>query len=207
MPVSHCDVEYWVVAAGWLGRMHGYFAQQLQRLNECEFLIQHNADFFWLKAELALRDVSEISTPLARRLSKIVMHYDRIVTVMTSQPPTLLHGGYRPSNVLVKIDSDSQRVCTIDWEEAAVGAPLFDLAYLADGFQSPTLDLVMNTYRQEALGYGLSLPDREEMVHIVNCFRMYMLINLLARSVISNWPERSVAKLVCMAEQLACTVF
>jgi hypothetical protein len=206
IPVSSCDVDFWVVAANWLGRMHGHFYDRIDRIRGYNFLIIHDAEFFWSRADLALRATSQISPALGERLEKVVGRYGRAVATMTSQPTTLLHGGYRPSNVLVQIRSDPGRVCTVDWEEAALGPPLHDLAYLADGFQPPTLDRLLDAYRKGAQGSGMPLPGRDEIVDIVDCFRLHMVMNMLGRSLISKWSERGVEKLVTMAEQLGCAV-
>src|SRR5262245_14354516 len=38
--VRFCELEYWIAAAGWLGRLHGYFTQHFDRLNTCDFLVR-----------------------------------------------------------------------------------------------------------------------------------------------------------------------
>lgn len=202
-PVAYCDIEYWASAAGALGRMHGYFAQQSARLRACDFLIRHNADFFWSKAGLALRNVSQISRRLADRLAKIIDRYAPIVDIMTGQPPTLLHGGCRPTNILVKVASDPSRVCIIDWEEAAFGSPLFDIAYLLDGFEPPTLDRLLDAYRQEALAFDISLPPKEDMKYIVNCFRLHMVMNSLSQAALKGYKEKGIVKLLDIGDHLS----
>jgi hypothetical protein len=205
-PVGYCHIEYWAPAAGGLGRMHGYFAQQCNRLRACDFLIHHNADFFWSKAELALRNVSQICPHLVDRLANIINHYTPIVDIMTGQPPTLLHGGCRPSNILVKVASDPSRICIIDWEEAAFGSPLYDVAYLLDGFESPTLDRLLDAYRQEALAFDISLPPKEDMKYIVDCFRLHMIMNSLSQAVLKGYKEKGVVKLLDIGDRLSSTV-
>ena len=81
---------------------------------------------------------------------------------MTSHPPTLIRMGLPAANILVKVASDPSRVCIIDWEEAAFGSPLYDVAYLLDGIEPPTLDRLLDAYRQEALAFDISLPPKEE---------------------------------------------
>ena len=202
-PVGYCNIEHWAPAAGGLGRMHGYFAQQCNRLRACDFLIHHNADFFWSKAELALRNVSQISPHLVDRLENIINHYAPIVDIMTGQPPTLLHGGCRSSNILVKVASDPSRVCIIDWEKAGFGAPLYDVAYLLDGIEPPTLDRLLDVYRQEALAYNLHLPPKEEMKYFVDCFRLHMVMNLLSYAVLKGYKEKGVAKIIDIGDHLS----
>ncbi len=207
MEVRSCDFEYWVAAAAWLGRMQGYFAQHSNRLNGCDFLLRHDTDFFWSVAELALRAVSQISIPLADRVAKIVNRYDRLVDVMVGQPSTLVHGAYLPSQILVDVNSESLRICPIDWELAAFGSPLYDLAFLSDGFESPRLDLLWDAYRQEAEKYDISVPNREEMRFVVDCFRLHKVINWLSQSLDRQYPEEEVAKLVGIGERIGNLVF
>ena len=51
--VRFCEFEYWIAAAGWLGRLQGYFTQHSDRLSACDFLVHHDTDFFQSRAELA----------------------------------------------------------------------------------------------------------------------------------------------------------
>jgi hypothetical protein len=205
-PAGYCEIEHWAPAAGALGRMHGYFARHSDRLRACDYLIRQTADFFWSKAELALSNVSQISPHLVDRLANIVGHYAPVVAVMTSQPPTLLHGGCRPSNILIKVASDPSRVCIIDWEEAGFGPPLYDVAYLLDGIEPPILDRLLDAYRQEALAYDLPLPPKEDMKYVVDCFRLHMVMNSLSYAVLKGYKEKGVAKLLDIGDRLSSIV-
>lgn len=199
-PVGYCELEYWPAAAEGLGRMHGAFARHGNRLRACEFLIRHDANFFWSKTERALKDVGQIAPHLVDRLSALVNRYAPVVAVMTGQPPTLVHGGCRPSNILVKVAADPARVCILDWEEAAVGAPLFDVAYLLDGFEPPALERFLEAYRRGSSAYGLALPPSGEMKYVVDCFRLHMTINSLSQAVLKKYKVQDVAKLLAIAE-------
>ena len=56
-------------------------------------------------------------------------HYDTVVDRLLAQTPTFIHGEMYASNVLV----DGTRVCPIDWEMAALGPALVDVAALIAG--------------------------------------------------------------------------
>jgi hypothetical protein len=202
-----CKVEYWVAAAGWLGRLQGYFGRHPERLSACDFLMRHDADFFRLKAKLALSEVSQISIPLAGRLASLLDGYDRIVDVMASQPRTLAHGHFRPCNIMVDVNADPVRICPVDWEQAAIGSALYDLALISDGFEPPVLDLFLNAYRQEAMEHGVAVPDRDELRRVVDCFRFFMVINLLSRARQREFSEHKAAKRVDLLEKLHHLVF
>ncbi len=206
-PVGYLDIgESWARAAGALGRLHGHFAEHSSGLCERDFLLHHQPSFFWSRAERAVRCVEQIAPQRAGQLTGILDGYDPIVAMMTSQPPTLLHGGCRTSNILVKVTSDPSRVCIIDWEEAAYGSPVFDLAYLLDGIEFPTLDPLLDAYRQEALAYSISLPPKEDTKYLMDCFRLHMILDMLSRAVIKGYAERDVAKLLGIGSHLSSIV-
>src|SRR5262249_28395902 len=161
--------------------------RQADRLRACDFLLRHDGDFFWSKTELALKGVGQIAPHLVDRLAALVGRYAPVVAVMTGQPPTLVHGGCRPSNIPVPVASDPARVCILDWEEAAVGAPLFDVAYLLDGFEPPTLDRFLDAYRRGAAACGMALPPPGEMKYAVDCFCLHMTINSLSQAVLKGY--------------------
>src|SRR5919201_1755164 len=115
MRLHGLGVDYWIAAAGWLGRMQRYFAQQPRRLQACDRLLRHDARFFWSTAERAVRAVAHISPPSADRLAHILNGYDQLVDVMANQPLTLVHGSYRPTNITVNVNSAPPRVCPTSW--------------------------------------------------------------------------------------------
>jgi hypothetical protein len=203
VPVRYCELEYWVEAAAWLGRMHGYFSRQQDRLASCDFLLRHTADYFWSIAEIALQALAQTAGDLSARLRKALSGYDRVVTVMASQPLSLVHGAYVPSQILAGQQAEETRICPIDWELAALGSPLYDLAFFSDGFQPPMLDRIWEAYRREATSRDVFVPDRETMKGVVDCFRFHKVINWLSQSKERAFPERKVANLVAMAEQFA----
>jgi aminoglycoside phosphotransferase (APT) family kinase protein len=197
-----CELDFWAAAAGWLGRFQGHFAPLCGRLSACDFLARHDADFFRSKAEQALREVGQISRPLASRLAGVLGDYGRLVGVLATQPRTLVHGDYRPCNILVVPGPGAVRVCPVDWERAAWGPALYDLAFLSDGLEPPELDRLLEAYRREAAGEGLAVPDLEGLRHAVICFRLFAVIHRLSRACERGLPEARVAKTVARAEEL-----
>ncbi|MGH9851220.1 MAG: phosphotransferase [Blastocatellia bacterium] len=200
--VRFCELEYWIAAAGWLGQLQGYFARHSDHLSACDFLIRHDADFFRSRAELALREISQISVPLADRLASILDRYDWIVDVMASQPRTLAHGHFRPCNIVADVNVEPVRICPVDWEQAAIGSALYDLTLISDGFEPPALDQLLEAYRHEAMKHGAAVPDREELRRVVACFRFFMAINLLSRARQRDFSEHKVTKIVDRLEKL-----
>jgi aminoglycoside phosphotransferase (APT) family kinase protein len=201
-PLSYCVFDYWVRAAAWLGSLHGSFARQADRLRACDFLVRHDADFFRSKARLALEGVSRLWPALASRLADVVGRYEACVEVMVRQPPTLVHGSYNPRNILIDARSEPARVSPVDWEMAAVGSALYDLAYLAYGFEPPSLNRLIDAYRDEARAHDVALPNREAMRHALDCFLLHRVLKALSGAQQRTLPEGRVARLVGEAERL-----
>jgi Phosphotransferase enzyme family len=198
-----CGFEYWPAAAAWLGRLHGRFAGQGARLRGCRFLVRHDADFFVRAAEHALTALSDLSTPLARRLAAVLARYEPVLAILNRDPETLVHGSYRKQNVLVGRSSEPTRICPTDWELAAFGRSAYDLAFVCDDLRSPKLDALFDAYEREVESSGLSAPDREELRHEVECFCLQKKINSLGR--VRRWPRpfETASKVMTAVEELA----
>ncbi len=195
-----------VIAAGWLGRMQGFFLQHPDYLSGRVFLIRHDASFFRSKAELALQDVAHIAPISAQRLTKLVDRYDQAIQVMAKQPLTLAHGAYIPWHILLDMSCEPLRVCPIDWESAALGATLYDLAIFTDGVEPQTRQRIWDAYRRAAKQAGVPVPDRPQMRYVIDCFRLHRIFDWLSRGVEKQFSAEKVAKLVTQAEQLGALV-
>src|SRR5262249_25448943 len=155
-------------------------------LRGCGFLIRHDAESFRAKADRALQDVGQLTPHLVGRLAPLVERYLGLVPVLTDQPATLLHGGCRATNIPIRVASGPSRACILDWEEAGFGAPLFDVAYLLDGIEPPTLGPLLEAYRREALAYDLPLPAAADMKFVMDCFRLHLVMNSFSQAVLKQ---------------------
>jgi hypothetical protein len=205
-PLRYCGFEHWLEAAAWLGRLHGRFAGRQSRLRTCRFLMRHDAAFFFRAAERALEAVSELSDALARRLAGVLKSYEPVVALLSREPDALVHGSYRPQNVLVVRSCEPPRICPTDWELAAFGRSTYDLAFLCDGFRSQQLEELFDAYDGAAQSSGFPVCDREELRREVDCFRLHKTINSLGH--LRQWPRpaETAAKVVATAEEIAGTL-
>jgi hypothetical protein len=201
--VRYCEFDEWVKAAGWLGRMQAHFAGRVASLERHAFLVRHDREFFWSTAGLALRAVTLISTRLRARLDAVLRSYEELVALMADQPTTLVHGGYHPQNILVSGDSGSPRVCPIDWEEAALGARLYDFAYFSDGFDPHRLMVLLDAYGEVAAAGGLQVQSGPEAARVVRSIQVHKSLGTLAKAYERRFPYESVEKLVRMVESTA----
>src|SRR5947209_6646174 len=68
-----------------------------------------------------------------RRLPAIAAGFPAVVERLLALPRTLIHNEFYPSNVLIERRREGVRVCPVDWEMAARGPALIDLAALTAG--------------------------------------------------------------------------
>ena len=202
-PLAHCGFAHWLAAAAWLGRLHGRFANRRERLRACGFLLRHDADFFAGAAERALRAVSLLSDPLAQRLSEVLRGYDGVVDVLAREPETLVHGSFRPQNVLVAWSSGTPRICPTDWELAAFGRSTYDLAFLCDGFKGERLASLIGSYEREAERQGLARRDGRDLRREVDCVRLHKTVGSLGHLYLWKHPAETANEVVAAAEQIA----
>jgi len=121
----------WQQAARWLAGLHARFAGATRGLPPTVPLLRYDGDFY----RLWLRRAREFApAPAARRgLDRLAGRYDEVVERLLGLPLTFLHGEFYASNVLVEETADGVRVCPVDWEMAAIGPGLADLAALTAG--------------------------------------------------------------------------
>jgi hypothetical protein len=65
---------------------------------------------------------------------------------------------------------------------------------------------LLDAYRHEALAYGLTLPARRDMKHVIDCFRLHMFMVMLSQSLLKGYTAQAVAKLLAMGGRIADSV-
>jgi aminoglycoside/choline kinase family phosphotransferase len=143
---------------------------------------------------------------LALRLSKIVDNYEQVIKLLASQPLSLVHGGYIPWHILLDIKQRPARVCAVDWESAALGPTLYDVAYFAYGMEAQSRAQVLDAYRRSAIQHRVPTPDEAQMLFIVECLSLHRVFDWLSRGLEKRFSEAKVAWLVEQAEQLGLSV-
>jgi aminoglycoside phosphotransferase len=125
------ELEAWRRAARWLARLHDTFAGTPP---SSRILLDHDASYYRLWPQRAAARAPEVSWIAAR--------YEPVVERLVALPRTLIHGEFYASNVLVA----GERVAPVDWEMAAVGAGLVDLAALVTGWTGEERAAILAAY-------------------------------------------------------------
>jgi len=149
--------ELWEEAARWLARFHLAMAPQLDRHRREGRLIDHDAGFYrrWIEraSEFAARSGDESAAAVAWLRER----HEPVVEALLALPRTVLHGEFYASNVLVAADFDHPppvtesdvRVAPVDWELAAAGPGLTDLAALVGGWPEADREALVAAYAGE----------------------------------------------------------
>lgn len=202
VPVADCEFDSWPAATAWLARVQGLYGRDPDRFERSPLLIRHDAELFASRAERALSSARRISARAMRRLRGILCGYDDFVTLMADQPSTLVHGSYRPENILIDEPARPSRICVVDWELAAIGSPLYDLARLCDGYRGARLDQLLDSYGREASAQGVSVPDRDRTVELLDCFSLQRVVKAISHALEKGRTQRQVSDWLGYGETL-----
>jgi len=152
------ELEHWFTAAHRLAYLHAHFAQRVEKLLACDFLLRFDSTYFMEWANRALCTVGNQSVELATKLEPIVQRCSRIADLLSGQSLTLVHNDLAPKNALANTSHSPARICFVDWEMAGVGCGLLDLVHLNYGFKAAEDRKMRSIYCAELAGTGL-LPS------------------------------------------------
>lgn len=129
------DRLIWESAARWLARFHARFATAEARAAACAQapLLRYDHDFYRQWPRRAQAFAKAWPADVQQRIAWLTERYEPVVERLVSLPPTVIHGEFYASNVLVQQTTGRLRICPVDWEMAAVGPGLIDLAALVAG--------------------------------------------------------------------------
>jgi aminoglycoside phosphotransferase (APT) family kinase protein len=89
-----------------------------------------------------------------------------VVAVPLNLPKTVIHGEFYASNVLVAGEASVPRVCPVDWELAASGPGLIDLAALVSGgWAEEDREAIVSAYRSAAGTVAFS-PEQLDLARL-----------------------------------------
>jgi Phosphotransferase enzyme family len=125
-------VEGWEAVASWLGHHHRRFVGRTAEL--------HAAGLFVLDASVLLSWVDRAAPYLRGWLDPAACRAS--LAELSAAAPTLVHGEFYPSNILIAGD----RVVPVDWETAAIGPGVIDLAALITGWDDGVQKRLIEAY-------------------------------------------------------------
>jgi hypothetical protein len=175
------DVRLWQAAARWLADLHTRGAGLTDADAEAAHLLRYSAPSYrgWMQ-----RAVVHALEPRTRdALEWLAKGHEQVVERLVALPQTFIHGECYASNVLVVVGDGPPRVCPVDWEMAAVGPGLMDLAALSAGRWTPLeRQSLVDAYRQAfEVASGQRLPP-DELDTALDCCRLQLAVQWLGWS-------------------------
>jgi Ser/Thr protein kinase RdoA (MazF antagonist) len=185
------ELEIWEAVARWAAELHNRFAGQ--DVPGVEHLVRYDADLYrlWLRRALDFADRWEARQhgKARKTIEWLAERYETVVERLASLPVTFIHGELYASNVLVDQRNRGTRVCPIDWELAAIGPGLIDLAALTMGWATQQRTALATAYL-DAHARSERLPAGEAFLELLDCARLHLAVQWLGWA--PDWrPPRS----------------
>ncbi len=183
------ELSVWEEVATWLGRFHARFAGQLDELrNANPYLLEHSDSWFRSWCERARAALARLADRRVSRLQFALDRYDEVIASLATLPRTFVHGELYPSNVLVVPHKRPVRVCPVDWEMAAIGPGLVDLAALVGGWGASERRRLIAAYLGGLPESGTAVPPETIAADLARC-RLHLALQWLGWS--ADWrPPR-----------------
>jgi len=148
------EIACWQGVAAALARMHERLADraaEVLRIGRPPLLVHDGAYCRrWLERARRFGAAGE-------QLAHVAAAFERVQAEFLALPSGVIHGEFYASNVLVARSTGGLRVCAVDWEMAAIGPTLIDLAALTAGAWSQA------QRRSIALSYRAALSPQGRM--------------------------------------------
>jgi Ser/Thr protein kinase RdoA (MazF antagonist) len=173
----------WKQAAAWIGRFHSAFpAGRAEHLVRRSNLLVYDERFFWQWIHRARQFASGRSS--RRQIERIASRYGAVVKRLASLPRSIIHGELFACNVLVTTGRQGVRICPVDWEMAAYGPSLIDLASLSAGWADGKQRALARAYRAAVVGSS-GARTTKSFEYDLDCCRLYLAMRMLGWS--ANW--------------------
>ncbi|MGH7556634.1 MAG: phosphotransferase [Gemmatimonadota bacterium] len=127
------DMDVWQCAAEWLADLHARFADRTRGLPLRLLVLDRDYHRRWIERAKSFAGRSGTSNGNGRELDWLAERCQQAVDWLMGQPVTFLHGEFYPSNIIVESTVGGVRIRPVDWEMAATGPGIVDLAALASG--------------------------------------------------------------------------
>ena len=172
------ELEVWEKAARWLARFHFEFSERSDWRDRAGHLLTYDDRYYevWPRRAQAFSESSGSAETVSRSaLERLAERYARVAEHLLALPATFIHGEFYASNVLM--DAGVTRVCPIDWEIAAVGPGLVDLAALAAGkWTEKERNGLVLAYRGELETLGGSPPPVDDLLAALDWCRLHLAV-------------------------------
>lgn len=166
------EFEAWTASARWLAALHGPYLGRISHLPRSVPLLRYDRAFYRRWMNRAVEYHKDIAWLAAR--------YERVIDRLESLPPTFIHGEFYASNILTQETERGLRICPVDWETAAVGPGLIDLAALVTGHWTDEERRALAVAYHEGLdASGGERAELEDLLENLDYCRLHLAVQWL----------------------------
>ena len=193
IPLWQCsEFEAWREAARWLARLHAGDGARFAGLSgAAAHLIRYDRAYYdrWMQRACEFHETPH------RDLELLALRHSSVADWLLAESTAFIHGEFYPANVLVSGSDETSTfvVRPIDWETAALGPALVDLACLLAGrWTDEERADVAAAYFAERAGAGDDVPPRAHYLKTLDCGLIHLSVRNLGWS--RDWsppPDRS----------------
>jgi hypothetical protein len=200
------EASAWAGAARWTGAFHAAFASPDRiAVAEALGLPRLVADRMHQTFVSAVREIHRRTSPpvAAAAVRAIARSHPRVVQRLAKQHPTLIHGQLYPSNIIVSIGAGRRRIAVLDWETAAIGPGVVDLAALVEGqwtAEQRTALIVAYLLGRDGAAVRSTIEHR---TIVLECAPIHLCLDLLALPAEFDPPADQTADWLDLAVRLA----
>ena len=163
VPLWQCDgFDAWRNAAQWLARLHlSVSAERARRSSAGAHLLVYTGTFYgqWMARARTFQSTCR------EEMRSLTMRHDVVVRRLLELQTAFIHGEFYPSNVLVTPGDErtAPMVRPVDWETAALGPALMDLACLLAGrWTDDERADIADVYFAELAAHRSPVPSRQQ---------------------------------------------
>jgi hypothetical protein len=180
------DFEIWLKVARWLARFQKCFGVPTQELTSGVQLLKYDREFYLAWPERVKAFLHGRSKSVQKIKFWMNDHYEVVVDRLMELPVTLLHGDFNASNIIVQKTAQSLRICPVDWEVAALGPGLIDLAALISGnWSADQRSALAGAYLGEIQKSGQYPAGKQMFLEDLNYCQLHLAMQWLGWS--RNW--------------------
>jgi aminoglycoside/choline kinase family phosphotransferase len=184
------DFEAWTEAASWAARFHQHFSLQIDSLPaRAPHLLRYGAAYYrrWMPRAMAFTGGDDSKKRQA--LKHLARRHESFVTELSELPVSLIHGEFYANNIMVEQKENGIRVCPVDWEMAAIGPGLFDLAAVSAFWKDAPRRALACAYHVALAATCTEPPDLNDILRQVDMCSLQMAVQWLGWSR-RWWPRR-----------------